>query len=93
MSNSPKILSRQEIERINTEALAAVERGRKALAAARAVREKIGLTDEKLQRAFAALPPDSRAWVSTAVNAGLAALTGPAPVAAKQRPRKARSLV
>ena len=93
MSKSPIILSKEQIERINAEALAAVSRGREALGNARAARQRIGLTDEKLQKLFDALPPADRAWVNTAARAGLAALTGSKPETAKTRPRRTRSLV
>ena len=93
MSKSPTLLSREQIEKINAEALAAVKRGREALASAREARERIGLTEKKLQQLFEALPPGSRAWVNSAAKAGITALTGPAAGAAKARPRRARSLV
>ena len=93
MSNPTTLLSRTQIDKINSEALTAVARGRETLASAREARARIGLTDEKLQQMFAALPPDSRAWVSTATRAGLKALEDAGAETAKRRPRKSRTLV
>jgi len=93
MSKSPTLLSKEQIEKINAEALAAVKRGREALAKAGEARKRIGLTDEKLQQLYHTLSPGGRAWVKTAVGAGLAALTGAAPGAAKARLRRTRGLV
>jgi hypothetical protein len=92
MSNPSTLLSRDQIDRINADAVAAVARGHEALAKSREARTRIGLTDEKLQQMFDALPPDSRAWVSTATRAGLTALAG-RPETAQSRPRRTRSLV
>jgi hypothetical protein len=93
MSNALTLLSREQIDKINTDAVAAVARGHDALAKAREARARIGLTDEKIQQMLDTLPPDSRAWVSTATRAGLTALSNSGAEAAKARPRRPRSLV
>lgn len=93
MSNPSNLLSRDQIDKINTDAVAAVARGHEALAKARDARARIGLTDEKLEQLLETLPQGDRAWVSTATRAGLAALSNSGAHAAKVRPRRTRSLV
>jgi hypothetical protein len=93
MSASSHPLSNEKIKEINDEALAAVERGRAMIARSREFQEKSGLRPEKIRQAFNSLPAPDRAWINTAVNAGLASLTQePVPVSTGKR-RKMRTTV
>lgn len=88
MSTTSTRLSQEQIHKINQEALAAVDRGHQMLDRAHSQREKLGLTPQKLQQINDALSPGSRAWINTAVSAGLAVATG---AGAKDKPRKRTS--
>ncbi len=94
MTTSSTPLSPQQMQEINGQALAAVQRGREMLTRARQQREKLGLTPQKLQQLFDSAPPGSRAWIHTAVTAGLAVAGGSKPQAnPSARARRPRSLV
>ncbi len=94
MTTSSTPLTPQQTQEINTQALAAVQRGREMLTRAHEQREKLGLTPQKLQQMFDSAPPGSRAWVNAAVTAGLAVASGSKPhTNPAARARRPRSLV
>ncbi len=75
MSTKEKILTREQIQQMHSDALAAVDHARAVLDRAREVREKLGETPESVQMVFDALPASNRAWINSVVNSGLAQVT------------------
>ncbi len=94
MTKSSTPMTQQQMQEINGLALIAVQRGGEMLARARRQREELELTPQKLDQLLYSVPPGSRAWINTAVTAGVAVVSGSKPHAnPSARARRPRSLV
>ncbi len=93
MSTPARILSENEIKRINDEALAAVERGQQTLDRSRELGDKVGFTRKQVEHALGTLDPASQAWIHKAVGIGVTHIAARPHGTSPARARKAHTLV
>jgi hypothetical protein len=96
MSEASQILSPEDIQCVNAETKAAVQRARELLARLREENERLGPSPEQLQKMYDSALPSTREWIDRAVKLGRAKLTRIASGnenKAPARPRKLRRMV